>query len=254
MKKSETTGQVFLVVGATSAIAADLCRLLAARRIQLVLAARDTAACDRLRADVETRCGQPCWTVEFDAMNKEQCSGLLGRARELSESDIDGIVVCHGITPNESAPLSYDEIRRTFEVNLVSTVIVLEAAARHFTQKGRGMITAISSVAGDRGRQSNYVYGASKAGLTAYLEGLRNRLHPLGIQVTTIEPGFVDTPMTKGFKAPPRFLVATPDRVATDIAEAILRRCDVLYTPWFWRWIMTIICLIPRPVFKRMKL
>lgn len=254
MNRYEMDQQVFLVVGATSAIATDVCRLLAAQGVPLLLAARDSSALERLRADIELRSGKPCQSVAFDAMNKEQCSSLFSRARELSQSDIAGILVCHGVTPNESSPLSDEEIQRTLETNLVSTVILLKHAARYFSQRGCGTIAAVSSVAGDRGRQSNYVYGASKAGLTAYLEGLRNRLQPCGVKVITIVPGFVDTPMTKGFKAPPRFLVASPDRVAADIAKAIRSRRDLIYTPWFWGWIMTIICLIPRPIFKRMRL
>lgn len=246
--------RAFLVVGATSAIATDVCRLLAAQGVQLLLAARDSSALERLRADIEVRSGQSCQTVAFDATNKEQCASLFSSARALTKSDIGGILVCHGVTPNESSPLSDDEILRTFEINLVSTVILLEHAARHFSQRGGGTIAAVSSVAGDRGRQSNYVYGATKAGLTAYLEGLRNRLQPRGVNVITIVPGFVDTPMTKGFKAPPRFLVASPDRVAADIVKAIQRRRDLVYAPWFWRWIMSIICLIPRAIFKRMRL
>jgi short-subunit dehydrogenase len=108
-------------------------------------------------------------------------------------------------------------------------------------------------VAGDRGRASNYVYGASKAALSAYLDGLRNRLHASGVQVLSIKPGFVDTAMTRG-KLKPSRLLATPERVARDIDRALRRRQDVLYTPWFWRPIMAVIRGLPERIFKRLSL
>ncbi len=116
------------------------------------------------------------------------------------------------------------------------------------------MIAAISSVAGDRGRQSNYIYGAAKAGLTAYLQGLRNRLFFAGVHVLTIKPGFVATAMTDGLVNPNSPLLATPQQVARDIDRALRCRQNVLYTRWFWRPIMLIIRWIPEPVFKRLKL
>jgi len=116
----------------------------------------------------------------------------------------------------------------------------------------RGFIIGISSVAGDRGRQSNYVYGAAKGALSLYLQGLRNRLHPSGVRVITIKPGFVDTAMTYGL--PGMFLVASPQAVGESIASSPGKSADVVYLPWFWRYIMLIIKHIPEPIFKRLKL
>jgi short-subunit dehydrogenase len=109
-------------------------------------------------------------------------------------------------------------------------------------------------VAGDRGRQSNYLYGSAKAGLTAFLSGLRNRLHRRGVAVVTIKPGFVDTPMLRGRQSPPAFMVADPDRVAATIVAAIDRRRDVVYAPGYWRAVMTVIRLLPEWLFKRLSL
>src|SRR6516164_9862855 len=126
-------------------------------------------------------------------------------------------------------------LRQSLDVNFLSAAELLEIAAAYFEPRRSGFIAAISSVAGDRGRQSNYTYGAAKAGLTAYLQGLRNRLWRAGVHVLTVNPGFVDTPMTRGRINPNSLLVATPERVARDIDRALRRRRDVLYTPWFWR-------------------
>ena len=123
-------------------------------------------------------------------------------------------------------------------------------AANHLERRGAGYLAAISSVAGDRGRQSNYTYGIAKAGLTAYLQGLRNRLFHAGVHVLTINPGFTDTPMTRGKVDPKSPMVASPERVARDIDRTIRKRRNVLYTPWFWGPIMMIIRLVPESVLR----
>jgi short-subunit dehydrogenase len=136
--------------------------------------------------------------------------------------------------------------------NFTAAVSVLNLAADYFAARRGGFLCVLSSVAGDRGRQSNYLYGAAKGGLTVYLQGLRNRLSRSGVQVTTVKPGFVDTPMTYG--KPGLFLTATPERAARGILRAIRRRKDEVYVPGFWRWIMEIVRTVPECVFKRMKL
>jgi short-subunit dehydrogenase len=131
-------------------------------------------------------------------------------------------------------------------------VSLLEQFAARFEERGEGFIAAISSVAGDRGRQSNYIYGASKAGLSAYLEGLRNRLYHRGVHVTTIKPGFVDTKMTFGL--PGLFLVASPQQAAKAMYAAIVKKKNTAYVPWFWRYIMLIIRHVPDWQFKKMRM
>jgi decaprenylphospho-beta-D-erythro-pentofuranosid-2-ulose 2-reductase len=146
---------------------------------------------------------------------------------------------------------------QAFHSNALSVLALLTALAPRMqaqnSGQGSGCIAVISSVAGERGRPSNYHYGAAKAAVTAYCSGLRARLAPSGVQVLTILPGFVDTPMTQGL-ALPALLLATPEQVAADITRAIERRHNTLYTPWFWRPIMGLIRLIPERVFKRLRL
>jgi decaprenylphospho-beta-D-erythro-pentofuranosid-2-ulose 2-reductase len=137
-------------------------------------------------------------------------------------------------------------------VNYLGAMSVLDQCANLLATAGAGFIVGISSVAGDRGRQSNYYYGSAKAGLTAYLSGLRNRLSGQGVQVLTVKPGFVDTAMTYGLEG--MFLVASPEDVGRQIVRAVEKRRNTVYLPWFWRYIMLIIRHIPEFLFKRLKL
>ena len=137
-------------------------------------------------------------------------------------------------------------------MNLLSALSLLTHIANRFEREGRGTIVVISSVAGDRGRQSNYVYGTAKGALTIFLQGLRHRLHKAGVRVVTIKPGFVDTPMTAGFRK--GLLWASPDAVARGIVRALDGRGGEIYLPWFWRYIMWIIKAIPGPIFNRLPL
>lgn len=248
------TPPTYIVVGATSSIARSLCHRLAARGWRLVLAARDVEELHRLANDLQVRHRHSFPIVAFDAAEAHQAQGLVANAAAIAASEIDGVIVCHGMTPPDSGGLDDGTLQKTFQVNFLSVAMLLNAAAAYFEPRRAGLIAAISSVAGDRGRQSNFVYGAAKAALSTYLQGLRNRLQPSGVHVLTVKPGFVDTPMTRGMSLPSKFLIAQPDRVAADIERAILRRYDVVYTPWFWRWIMAVVGVIPESIFKRLKL
>ncbi|MCG8081658.1 MAG: SDR family NAD(P)-dependent oxidoreductase, partial [Candidatus Thiodiazotropha taylori] len=142
--------------------------------------------------------------------------------------------------------------KKEFEVNALTTISLLTNLANYFEAQQRGSIVVISSVAGDRGRQSNYVYGAAKGAVTIFLQGLRNRLTKSGVNVLTVKPGFVDTPMTADF--PKGALWASSEKVAQDINKAIDAQKSVAYVPWFWRYIMLIIKSIPEMVFKKLSL
>ena len=144
------------------------------------------------------------------------------------------------------------EARRILDTNFTGCVSALEILARRFEARRAGFIAALSSVAGDRGRQSNYLYGAAKGGLSTYLQGLRNRLHHSGVRVVTIKPGFVDTAMTYG--RPGLFLVASPERVARAVYRALRGGQDVVYVPWFWRPVMFAMRGVPERLFKRLRL
>lgn len=244
-----------VVVGATSGIARALNAELARRGCGLVLAGRNMEELERCAADLRIRFPATVAVERFEAENFDDYHPFWARCATHCPEGIDGIVVCHGYLPKQpQAQANFVELRKSFDVNFLSAAALLEIAAAYFVERRAGYIAAISSVAGDRGRQSNYLYGAPKAGLSAYLQGLRNRLHPAGIPVLTIKPGFVATRMTEGRVNPNSPLMARPQRVARQIDRAIRRRRNVLYTPHIWRLVMAIVRAIPEAIFKRMKL
>jgi short-subunit dehydrogenase len=249
-----TSSRTLLIVGAASGIARALSRRLVDRGDAVILAARRSDELAAIAADLEVRRPGCARTVGFDALDLDSCATLVDRAAEAAGGHLHGVVVCHGALPPDARPSDAGAIDRAFRVNLVSAAVILERSADYFEQQHGGVIVAISSVAGDRGRQSNYLYGSAKAGLTAFLSGLRNRLHRRGVAVVTIKPGFVDTPMLRGRQSPPAFMVADPDRVAATMVAAIDRRRDVVYAPGYWRAVMTVIRLLPEWLFKRLSL
>lgn len=241
-----------LVLGATSAIARSLSGILAAGGNTLFLAARDALELDRLAGDLETRHGAKVHSAPLEATDFESHEAFLRKAVD-SMQGLDGAVYAIGLLgnqPQDSADAS--RVRNLIDVNLTSAVSLLAPVANLLEKQGSGFILGISSVAGERGRQSNYGYGAAKAGLSAYLDGLRQRLEGKGVRVYTLKPGFVDTSMTYG--KPGLFLVASPEKVAGAAAAILEKPSGVYYLPFFWRWIMLVIRLIPEQIFKKLKL
>lgn len=244
-----------LILGATSGIATAVCHELAKRGDRLALAGRNDDELQRLAQDLAIRHRVAVEVVRFEATELENHADTWRLARERLDDRIDGVVMSHGFMADDAETRRDPAlIRRTVDVNLTSAISILEIIARDFEERGSGWIAAVSSVAGDRGRQSNYVYGSTKAGLSTYLQGLRNRLYRSGVHVLTVKPGFVYTALTQHQLDPSSPLVAAPERVARDIVRAVERRRNVLYTPWFWWTIMTVISAIPEPLFKRLKL
>jgi decaprenylphospho-beta-D-erythro-pentofuranosid-2-ulose 2-reductase len=244
-----------LIIGATSGIARALVRCMAERGCQLLLAGRDMDELQRIRQDLKVCYEIDAGVMLFEATEFDTHKKFFDDCQNHFDGKLHGVVVCHGYLPDQrNAEQDFSECRKSFNVNFLSAVSVMNVAANYMEKRKSGYLAAISSVAGDRGRQSNYIYGAGKAGLTAYLQGLRNRLYPAGVHVLTIKPGFVDTKMTAGLVDPDSPLVATPQRVAMDIDRAIRRRQNVVFSPWFWRLIMAVICSIPEWIFKRLKL
>jgi decaprenylphospho-beta-D-erythro-pentofuranosid-2-ulose 2-reductase len=244
-----------LIFGATSAIAQATARIWARRGHRLFLVGRDPAKLAALVADLDVRAGAP------GRMHGRQADldDLSAHAPLIAEANaalggIDIVLIAHGTLPDQSRcavdpALALKEIH----TNALSVVSLCTLLGQQFEQQRAGQLAVISSVAGDRGRQSNYVYGAAKGMVSLYLQGLRNRLFAAGVNVLTIKPGFVDTPMTAGIdKGGP--LWATPDAVAKGIVSALDRRRDVVYLPGFWRPIMGVIKSIPESVFKRLHL
>lgn len=241
-----------LIVGATSAIARATARLFAADGSALFLAARSRERLDAVAEDLRIRGARQVQTRVLDVLDFTQHEQLLNDARDRMNG-FDLLLVAHGTLPDQGAcEASFETARREFEVNALSVLSLLTLAANYFEAKKKGTIAVISSVAGDRGRQSNYLYGAAKGAVTIFLQGLRNRLYKSGVQVITIKPGFVDTPMTAEFEK--GLLWVQPEKVAADIHRAVRKESDVAYAPRFWRVIMWVIRVIPERVFKRLKL
>lgn len=241
-----------VVLGGRSAIAQAVARRLAEDSWDLVLAARRSQSLEPFAADLRLRHGRQVHLLEFDALDVDRHAGLADTVRELA-GEFQLVVSVFGYSADlEDMRHDTHEMTATLATNFTAAAICLGHLANDLERRREGGIIAVSSVAGDRGRQSNYLYGAAKGGLTVFLQGLRNRLTPSGVHVLTVKPGFVDTPMTHGKEG--MFLVASPERVAADVVRAWKRRRDVLYTPWFWRWILLLIRLIPERLFKRMRL
>ncbi len=243
--------QKALIIGATSGIAQALAGQLAASGATLFLAGRSKEKLDLMARDLRLRHGVQ---VEVQAVTFEEPANhaaIVQRAWEWL-GEMDAAFICHGVLIDQKkCERDFEQALHSFQINLLSVVSFLGDLANRMETAGRGSLVVISSVAGDRGRQSNYAYGAAKAGLTAFLQGLRNRLFPSGVRVLTVKPGYVDTPMAAHIHS---LLKVSADRAARDILAATEKGRDVLYTPWFWRLIMLVIRLIPESIFKRLKL
>ncbi len=248
---SETSG--VLVVGATSGMGRALARRLAAEGHALILAGRDTDSLSALATDIEVRSEVKVEVRAFEALAFESHAAFFAECVEHFGGELHGLVMCHGQMPEQAdAERDFALARRMIEVNYISHVSLLNLAAIHFEAREAGFIAVLTSVAGDRGRQSNYLYGSTKAALSAVLSGLRVRLAKRGVSVVDVRPGFVDTQLTWG--RPGMFLVASPDAVARDVLRGVRRNRAVVYTPFFWAGIMAIIRAIPDFVFRRLSL
>jgi short-subunit dehydrogenase len=239
-----------LILGATSDIAIALAHQFASRGFDLTLAARNVERLESVVPDLEIRHNVKVEAVEFDALDFATHASFYDN---LAEKPNAAICVFGYLGDQAKAQQDFCEAERIIDTNYTGAVSILNIIANDFEQRRSGTIIGISSVAGDRGRQSNYLYGSAKAALTAYLSGLRNRLARSNVHVVTVKPGFVRTKMTSGL-ALPGPLTAKPERVAADIFEAYQKRGDQLYTLWLWRYLMFIIRNIPEPVFKRLRL
>ena len=241
-----------LIIGATSAIAEATARMLAERGDALYLVARNEPRLAAIAADLSVR-GSPRVGCEvLDANDVAAHESMLARAESFL-SGCDSVLIAHGTLSDQKACESSVELTlQELNTNALSVVALLTRIANRMAQRRAGTIAVISSVAGDRGRGSNYVYGSAKALVTAFLSGLRQRLGKCGVNVVTIKPGFVDTPMTAAFTK--GALWARPERIAAGIVQAIDRNSSTVYLPGFWRPIMWVIRTIPERVFLRLSL
>ena len=242
-----------LVLGATSRMAHAVAGELAVRGHRLLLAGRDGEELGRCAADLRIRYGREVATVAFDALDLEAHPGFLEEVEHRTAGQLGGVVSAVGVLGDQTTAAS--DARYAAELlraNFVGVASALTGLAPLLVKRRRGFIIGITSVAGDRGRQSNFVYGSAKGALALWLQGLRNRLWPEGVRVITVKPGFVDTEMTFGL--PGLFLVADPGKAGAAIVRALDRRRDVVYVPAFWRYIMWVIWAVPEVIFKRLRL
>jgi len=240
------------IIGATSAIAEATARHYAARGARLFLVARNSARLTDIVADLRVRGAADAGQATLDVNSLDAHTGVLDQAWQLLQK-VDVVLIAHGTLPDQGAcETSVETALAEFATNGTSTIALMTALASRLEAQRNGTLVVISSVAGDRGRQSNYLYGAAKAAVSTFASGLRQRLAKVGVNVLTIKPGFVDTPMTHAFRK--GALWATPDAVARGIVRAAERGRGVVYLPWFWHPIMLIIRHIPEFFFKRLKL
>jgi len=241
-----------LIIGATSAIAEVTARLYAARGARLFLVARNSTRLTDIAEDLRVRGAADVGHAILDVNQLQAHAGVLELAWKQLGS-IDVVLIAHGTLPDQAeCERSVETALAEFSTNGTSTIALMTALASRLETQRHGVLLVISSVAGDRGRQSNYLYGAAKAAVSTFASGLRQRLAKSGISVVTVKPGFVDTPMTRDFRK--GALWAKPDAVARGIMRAADRGSSVVYLPWFWSPIMLIIRHIPEFIFKRIKL
>jgi short-subunit dehydrogenase len=241
-----------VIIGATSAIASETARTYAADGAHLFLTGRDPDKLAAVRDDLRVRGASQVDTAQLDVSRIPDHRPVIGSAIK-ALGGLDVALIAHGVLPDQTG--CQEEVTETLEalqVNFTGTIALLTELAKHFEAQRGGCIAVITSVAGDRGRRSNYVYGAAKGGVDHFLQGLRQRLHRSGVAVITIKPGPVTTPMTAGMKKSP--LYASPRRVGRSIRRAIEDRKDVVYIPWFWRPVMAVIRSLPERLFKRLNL
>lgn len=243
--------QKIVVLGATSGIAQATQRLLAQNGKEMLLVGRSPERLAVLRSDLLARGSKAVHTFSADFNQITRHAAILNFAAE-ELPGFDTVLLAFGslLDPEQSAR-SVELSLQEWNSNFLNAAALLTLFANHFEASSTGCIAAITSVAGDRGRRSNYVYGAAKGALSLFLQGLRSRLYPAGVRVITIKPGPVDTPMTAHMQKGRMF--SRPETVARDIYRALeKRRPDVLYTPAYWRFIMAAIRIMPERIFKRL--
>lgn len=244
--------QNILIIGATSAIAQATIRLYAKQGHNLFLAARNAESLTTIANDAKIRGANEVFEYVIDLGEHHRHADMVEYLFEKMPK-LDVALIAHGTLPDQQACQNDVELTmREINTNGLSAISLLTLLANRFEEQKSGTIAVISSVAGDRGRQSNYVYGSAKKLVSTFLLGLRNRLYESGVNVIDIKPGFVDTPMTAEFDKGP--LWAKPEDIAQSIIKGIEKGRQTLYTPWFWWGIMLIIRSIPEVIFKRLKL
>lgn len=239
-----------LILGAASDMALAIAKTFAGHAYDVQLAARNAARLAPLCSDIQLRYNVACSAHEFDALQFATHASFFEKLQPKPD-----VTICVFGTMDEEdvAYDNFDVTRRMIDTNYTGAVSILNVAAKYYSAQKKGVIVGISSVAGERGRQSKLIYGSTKAAFSAYLAGLRNKLFKDGVHVVTVKPGFVYTKMTEDLKLPAP-LTAQPSQVGAAVYKAVAKKKNVIYVKWFWRWIMCIIKSIPEWQFKKMKL
>lgn len=241
-----------LIFGASSAIARETARRFARDGDRLFLVGRNEEKIQAVSRDLSVRGAGKAEYFLAD-LNDIGLHEMLIQKAIASLGGLDTVLIAHGSLPDQKrCEKDYRLAEAEFRTNFLSVVSLLTPIANLFEAQGGGTIAVISSVAGDRGRRSNYVYGTAKGAVSLFLQGLRNRLHGKGVHVLTVKPGFVDTPMTADLQK--NALFANPEDVARGIYRAIAGKKDIVYLPGYWRFIMAVVRHIPESIFKRLGL
>jgi decaprenylphospho-beta-D-erythro-pentofuranosid-2-ulose 2-reductase len=244
--------QKVIIIGATSAIAEATARLYAQRGDCLYLFARNEERLKSLSLDLMVRGAKAVSFSKFEASDFNSHGTLVSQAIQ-SLGGVNVLLIAHGTLPDQNiCEENFDLILKEINTNGISVISFLTHIIPYFKKAGKGTIAVISSVAGDRGKRSNYIYGSAKGMISIYLQGLRSRLYHSNIHVITVKLGFVDTPMTAQFKK--GLLWVKPDSVAKGIFKAVENNWNEVYLPWYWMVIMRIIKSIPEQVFKKIKM
>lgn len=239
-----------LILGATSDLAVALAHRFAREQYTITLAARNLSKLEPIVADLKVRENATVKTLAFDARNFSQHQAFADALPTIPD-----VVICvfGYLGSQDKAMHDWDEAANIIESNYTGAVSILNLLAARMMERGSGTIIGISSVAGERGRQSNYIYGSAKAGFSTYLDGLRNRCFHSGVHVMTVKPGFMKTAMTEGLPLNPK-LTALPDQAAAAIFKAYRKKKNTVFVLWMWKYIMCIIRNIPEWKFKKMKM
>ena len=246
------TRKRILIIGATSAIAEATARVWAAENNQLYLVARNEERLQCIAKDLDVRGANTVEYATFDANNFDAHQAMIDQAIQ-SLGGLDVALIAHGtLSDQQACEQDFSVALTEFNTNAISVMSLLTHLANYFEAQKQGTLAVISSVAGERGRQSNYIYGAAKGAVSIFLQGLRQRLDKSGVHVLTIKPGFVDTPMTKDLKK--GALWAQPEAIAKLINQGVASKKNTIYTPGYWALIMAVIRAIPERLFKKIAL
>ena len=238
-----------LILGGNSDVGKSISRDFSKLGSNIILTSRKKGQLDSFKSDLEIRYSIKCDLEFFDVLDFNTHESFYISLKE--KPDI--VISCIGYLDNqEKSENSFEESLKSIQTNFTGLVSILNIVSNDFENRKSGIIIGISSVAGDRGRGSNYIYGCSKSGFTSYLSGLRNRLFNSGVKVITVKPGFIKSKMTNHLDLP-KILTATSNKISFDIIKSIKKNKNVVYTKWFWMWIMIIIESIPEFIFKKSK-